>query len=162
MFILDSRAPVVFRVHMLSSAFALLLVPLVIGLRQRPPLHRNLGRLLGFFVVVGAVTALPVAILSHSSLVARAGFFVQGIVWLGLLGAGLRAIWNRDRATHARFMVAMAAVTTGAVWFRLMTGSAILLELPFEESYAAASWLAWLIPLSIVTRWPGVVPALKA
>ena len=70
------------------------------------------------------------------------------------------AIWRRDRVTHARFMVAMAAVTTGAVWFRLMTGTAIMLDLPFEASYAAASWLGWLIPLTVVARAPNLVPAL--
>ncbi len=161
MFVLDQRVPIVFRVHMVSSAFALLLLPLVIGLRHRPRVHRKLGRVLGFFVVVGALTALPVAVMSHSSFAAQAGFFVQGLVWLALLTAGLMAIRRRDRATHARFMVAMAAVTTGAIWFRVLTGSAIMLELPFETSYAVASWLGWLIPLTIVTRWPNAVPALR-
>ena len=161
MFVLDQRVPVVFRLHMLSSALALLLLPLVIGFRHRPSVHRKLGRVLGFFVVIGALTALPVAVLSHSTFAARAGFFVQGLVWLALLTAGLMAIRRRDRGTHARFMVAMAAVTTGAVWFRLLTGAAIMLKLPFEESYVLASWLGWLIPLTIVTRWPSVVPALR-
>ncbi len=160
MFVLDQRVPVVFRLHMLSSAMALLMLPVVIGLRHRPSLHRKLGRVLGLFVIIGALTALPVAILSHSSDAARAGFFVQGLVWLSLLTAGLMAIWRRDRVTHARFMVAMAAVATGAIWFRLMTGTAIMLKLPFEQSYAVASWLGWLIPLTLVTLRPGWVPAL--
>ena len=56
----------------------------------------------------------------------------------------------------------MAAVTTGAIWFRLMTGTAIMLKLPFEPAYAMAAWLGWLIPLTIVTRWPGLVPVLRA
>ncbi len=162
MFVLDQRVPVVFRLHMLSSAFALLLLPVVIAARQRPSLHRKVGRVLAFFVVAGALTALPVAVLSHSSWPARAGFFTQGVVWLSLLTAGLMAIRRRDRGTHARFMIAMAAVTTGAIWFRVMTGAAILLHLPFEASYAAASWLAWLIPLTIVTRAPGLVPPLSS
>ena len=161
MFVLDQRVPVVFRLHMLSSAMALLLVPFVIGVRHRPSLHRKLGRVLGFFVVTGALTALPVAVLSHSSLPARAGFFVQGLVWLALLTGGLMAIRRRDRATHARFMVAMAAVATGAIWFRLMTGTAIMLKLPFEQCYAMAAWLGWLIPLTIVIRFPAVFPALR-
>lgn len=161
MFVLDARVPVVFRLHMLSSALALLLIPLVIGLRNYPPLHRKLGRVLGFFVVIGGLTAMPVAVLSHSSFAARAGFFVQGLVWLALLTSGLIAIRRRDRATHARFMVAMAAVTTGAIWFRLMTGSAIQLNLNFEVSYAIAAWLGWLIPLTIVMRWPPLMAALR-
>lgn len=160
MFILDQRMPVVFRLHMLSSGVALLLLPAVIAARQRPSLHRKMGRVLAFFVIAGALTALPVAVLSHASFAARAGFFAQGVVWLSLLTAGLMAIRRRDRGTHQRFMMAMAAVTTGAIWFRLMTGTAILLHLPFEASYAAASWLGWLIPLTIVTRVPHLVPGL--
>lgn len=159
MFVLDQRVPVIFRLHMLSSAFALLLVPVVIGARHRPPLHRKLGRVLGFFVVIGGLTALPVAVLSHSSWPAKVGFFVQGLVWLALLTKGLMAILRRDRITHARFMLAMAAVTTGAIWFRLMTGTAIMLDLPFEASYALAAWLGWLVPLTIAARWEGTLLA---
>ena len=51
-------------------------------------------------------------------------------------------------------MLAMFAVTTGAVWFRVITGSAILLHAPFAPVYAAAAWLGWIIPLALVLAWP--------
>ncbi len=156
MFVLSQRMPVVFRLHMVSAAAALLLVPFVIAYRHRPQMHRMLGRVLGAFVVIGGLTALPVAIFSESSLAARAGFFVQGIVWMALLAAGIAAIRGGKRTTHARFMLAMVAVTTGAMWFRVITGSAIALGLPFEPVYVAAAWLGWLIPLAIVTAMPGL------
>ena len=150
MFVLAERMPVIFRLHMVSAAAALLLVPFVIAHRHRPATHRMLGRVLGAFVVIGGLTALPVAIFSESSLAARAGFFVQGIVWMALLFAGIKAIRSHDREMHARLMLAMVAVTTGAVWFRVITGSAIALGVPFEPVYAAAAWLGWLMPLAIV------------
>jgi hypothetical protein len=153
MSLVDRRLPVVFRVHMLASAIVLLLLPVVVAVRFRPQLHRKIGWTLGAFVVVGGLTALPVAIFSYSSWPARAGFFVQGIVWLWLFYAAVVAIRRGDRGRHAHLMLAMAAVTTGAVWFRLITGSAILLELPFEPIYAAASWIAWMIPLALVWRY---------
>jgi hypothetical protein len=152
MSLVDRRLPVVFRVHMLASAIVLLLLPVALSLRFKPKLHRKIGWTLGAFVVVGGLTALPVAIFSYSWWPARAGFFVQGIVWLWLFYAAVVAIRRGDRGRHAHLMLAMAAVTTGAVWFRLVTGSAILLELPFEPIYAAASWIAWLIPLALVWR----------
>lgn len=158
---LNLSAPGLFQTHMVASAAALLLLPPVIWLRHRPRIHRVIGRVLGGFVVVGGLTALPVAIFSHSIAMARAGFFVQGLVWLGLFTAGFMAIRRRDRATHARFMIAMAAVSTGAIWFRILTGTAIWLQLPFEPIYGAAAWLGWIVPLAIVTCWPGVVPALR-
>lgn len=148
--------PVIFRLHMAASALALLLVPVVIAVRHQPSVHRMLGRVLGAFVVIGGLTALPVAIFSASSVPARAGFFVQGLVWLWLLARGVRAIRDGQRATHVQYMLAMVAVTTGAVWFRIMTGSAIALGLPFEPVYAAAAWLGWLVPLTLVLSNPSI------
>lgn len=154
MFELARRTPILFPLHMLSSALALLLAPAVILLRRRPEIHRPLGRALGIFVLIGGLTALPVAVLSHSTPLARAGFFVQGLVWLYLMIAAVVAIRAGDVPRHARLMIAMVAVTTGAVWFRLMTGTAIAFQWPFEPVYALAAWLGWLLPLAIVTAKP--------
>ena len=161
MFVLAERMPVVFKAHMVSSAGALLLIPAVIAMRRQPYMHRMLGRLLGAFVVIGGLTALPVAIFSHSSLMARAGFFVQGMVWMSLLAAAIHAIRNGNRARHVSLMLAMAAVTTGAVWFRLMIGSAIYFQLPFEPIYAAAAWAGWLVPLGLVLYFPSVSQSMR-
>jgi hypothetical protein len=152
MSLVDRRLPVVFRIHMLSSAIVLGLLPVAISLRFRPRLHRRIGWLLGAFVVAGGLTALPVAIFSYSWWPARAGFFVQGVVWLWLFYTAVAAIRRGDRARHAHLMLAMAAVTTGAVWFRVLTGSAILFDLPFDPIYAASAWIAWLAPLVLVLR----------
>ena len=104
--------------------------------------------------MIGGLTALPVALISHSTAWARAGFFVQGLVWLYFLGAGYLAIRAGHARQHANFMIAMLAVTTGAVWFRLATGAAIAMNLPFEPVYAISAWLGWIAPLAIVTLHP--------
>lgn len=150
MFVLTERMPFVFSMHMLTSAVALLLMPVVILTRRRPQYHRMLGRLVGGFVVAGGLTALPVAIFSDSSIAARAGFFTQALVWLYLLARGVSSIRIGDRQRHMFYMLAMFAVTTGAIWFRLITGTAIALQLPFAPIYAAAAWLGWLLPLTLV------------
>ena len=153
MWLVDQRLPVVFRIHMLASAIVLMLLPVVLGVRFRPQLHRRIGWTLGAFVVAGGLTALPVAIFSYSWWPARLGFFVQGLVWLGLFYSAVTSIRAGERARHAHFMLGMAAVTTGAVWFRALTGSAILLGLPFEPIYAASAWMAWAVPLGLVWRY---------
>ncbi|MGQ0457613.1 MAG: DUF2306 domain-containing protein [Hyphomicrobium sp.] len=150
MHMLAERMPVIFRAHMATSAVALLLAPVVIGFRHHPQTHRMLGRVLGAFVVFGGLTALPVALFSHSGAVARVGFFTQGVVWMTLLVMGVAAIRGGHVARHRTLMLAMVAVTTGAVWFRVMIGAAILLKAPFEPVYAAAAWLGWIIPLALV------------
>jgi uncharacterized membrane protein YozB (DUF420 family) len=157
MFELAGRAPILFPTHMISSALALLLAPIVIAIRNRPELHRPLGRLLGAFVVIGGLTALPVAVMSHSPPLARAGFFVQGLVWLYLLGAALVAIRRRNIRRHAHLMMTMVAVTTGAVWFRVITGAAIAFHLPFDPVYGLAAWIGWMVPLAIVLSTPRLV-----
>jgi hypothetical protein len=156
MFMLAERMPLLFRAHMITSAFALLLLPAVILSRRKPQQHRMLGRVVGAFMVAGGLTALPVAIFSDSSAIARAGFFVQGIIWLALFVRGIAAIRANDREAHAFYMIAMTAVTTGAVWFRVITGGAIFLQLPFAPIYAAAAWLGWAIPLAVVATIPAL------
>jgi uncharacterized membrane protein YozB (DUF420 family) len=155
--LIDQALPAVFRVHMAASAFALLLLPVVIACRHRTTIHRNLGRGVACCVIIGGMTALPVALVSTSSPASRWGFAVQGCVWLMCLVVGLKAIRRRDRTGHIRAMLAMTAVTTGAVWFRLATGLAALAALPMEPTYAITAWLAWLVPLVIVLSWPGPV-----
>lgn len=159
MHLLAEQLPLLFRVHMAASALALLLLPMVIWARNYRDLHRVLGRTVGAFVALGGLTALPVAILSSSGDAARAGFFVQGLVWLALLWQGWSAIRLGDRARHVRMMLAMVAVTTGAVWFRVMIGTALVTGLPFEAAYAVAAWAGWLIPLTLVLAY---IPAPKA
>lgn len=159
MFELVSRTPLLFPAHMIASALALLFAPLVFAVRRYPEFHRPLGRLLGVFVVIGGLTALPVAVLSHSPVGARAGFFVQGVVWIYLLLAAIGAIRHHDIERHAHLMLAMVAVTSGAVWFRILTGSAIVLKFPFDEAYVVAAWVGWMAPLAIVSVCPRLVSA---
>jgi uncharacterized membrane protein YozB (DUF420 family) len=72
-------------------------------------------------VVIGGLTALPVALASEATATARAGLFTQGLVWLALLAFAVSAIRRGDVARHARFMLAMTAVASGAIWLRLVT-----------------------------------------
>jgi uncharacterized membrane protein YozB (DUF420 family) len=100
-------------------------------------------------VVIGGLTALPVALASEATATARAGLFAQGLVWLALLAFAVSAIRRGDVARHARFMLAMAAVASGAIWLRLVTFTATSAGLPFEQVYAGAAWACWLVPLGV-------------
>jgi hypothetical protein len=77
----------------------------------------------------------------------------QALVWLWLFYAAVISIRQGDRGRHAHLMLAMAAVTTGAVWFRLATGTALVFDWPFDPVYAASAWLAWLVPLVLVRHY---------
>jgi Predicted membrane protein (DUF2306) len=160
LFLVDERLPGIFKLHMLASGAALLLIPLVIALRRRRTWHKPLGRLAAALVLLGALTALPVALASHSVAMARAGFFAQGLVWLSLIALGVIAVRERRFALHARLMLAMAAVASGALWVRLTTAVATTYGLPFDQVYGCIAWLGWMVPLALTTLFaPSFAPA---
>src|SRR5436190_2718118 len=90
--VLDQRLPGIFRVHMTASALALMLLPVILLLRRHRSPHRLLGRIGAVLLFVGAVTALPTALQSEAVPLARAGFFVQGILCLAFLVGAVKAI----------------------------------------------------------------------
>jgi Predicted membrane protein (DUF2306) len=154
LFVVDQRLPGIFKLHMLASGAALLLIPLTIAVRRDRSWHKPLGRLTAVMVVFGGLTSLPVAFYSHSVAMARVGFFAQGLVWLTLIALGVAAIKRRQFADHARLMLAMAAVASGALWVRLTTAVVTLGGLPFDPVYGCVAWLGWMVPLAVVTVLP--------
>lgn len=154
LFLVDQRLPGIFKLHMLASGAAMLLIPLVIAVRHDRAWHKPLGRITAALVLLGALTALPVAMASHSVPMARAGFFAQGIVWLALIVMGVAAVRKRQFADHARLMLAMAAVASGALWVRLTTAVATSYDLPFDPVYGCVAWAGWIMPLALVVLFP--------
>lgn len=153
--VLDQRLPTIFRIHMAASGLALILATVAFLLRHKPDWHRPIGRLASVAVIAGGITALPSALLSEATAMARAGFFAQGCVWLALLGTGLVEIRARRIDTHRRAMLGMLAVASGAVVLRFAMAATAGLQLPYAESYAFLAWASWLMPLAVVWRLTG-------
>ena len=145
------RIPAIFTVHMVAGGLALLLVPLAILLSERPRWHRPVARIAALDIAIAGVTAFPVALVVPVTQVSAAGFCAQGLAWLVLLTAGIVFIRRKQPARHRACMLMLAAVTSGAVFFRVylalwaMFGSLRW----FEEFYALDAWVAWLIPLAL-------------
>ncbi len=142
--------PVVFPLHMITGGLALLLVPLTFLLRRRPRWHRPAGRFTAGIVLLAGLSAFPVALIAPVTPVSAWGFAAQGATWLVLLTMGLRQIRARRPRQHRAFMLMMAAVTTGAVFFRIYLALwAIWGDMQhYEAFYAADAWLAWTLPLA--------------
>ena len=143
--------PLVFPVHMITGGLALLLVPLVIMLRHTR-WHKIAGRVAAVDIIVAGVTAIPVAYVSPVTTLSAAGFIAQAVTWMALLAAG---IWNIRRGqvkAHQTCMLLLAAVTSGAVFFRLylalwaMYGT----RKHFKLFYALDAWVAWSLPLIVM------------
>jgi uncharacterized membrane protein len=152
--LLNERLPGLFRLHMVASGLTLLLLPWILLLRHRRSFHRLLGRVGAVLLLVGAATALPVALGSESPPFVRAGFFTQGALCLLFLLEGVKAVRARNVQRHAKLMLRVAALVSGAVVLRLMMAVAMKAGLPFDETYAATAWLSWTIPLVVVSLWP--------
>ena len=144
-----TRAPLTFTLHMGFGGLALLLAPLTASLHGFPGIHRPLGRVTSMVVLVAGLAALPVALVSTATPVARLGFLVQGLVWLALLGIGLGAIRRGHRERHRSAMLLMTCVAFGAVVLRLLL--ALQMQLfPFDDfhaAYAGMAWVSWMLPL---------------
>ena len=147
--------PVIFPLHMVSGALALVLVPATILLRKHPRWHRPLGRIAAMTVLVGGLTAFPVALILPVTPWSAAGFTVQGALWVLLLGKGLYHIRQRQIAQHRVSMILLAAVTSGAIFFRvyLALWAVFAQGRHYELFYACDAWLAWLLPLAGCAWW---------
>jgi hypothetical protein len=144
------KLPIAFPLHMSASGLALILIPIAAFARRWRGVHRAAGRLAAICVAVGGITALMVALASEATVTARAGFFAQGAIWLALLAMAVVAIRGGNVAQHARLMLAMAAVASGAIWLRLVIAVANAVALPFDTVYGVAAWACWLVPLAVV------------
>jgi uncharacterized membrane protein YozB (DUF420 family) len=149
--------PYLFPLHMITGGLALLLVPATIYFRHTR-FHRLLGRTATADILVAGITAIPVALQAPTTPISAWGFTAQAVTWLILLGFG---IWNIKRgrvAAHRACMLMLAAVTSGALFFRIYLALSKLF-VPFKYFYvfyAVDAWIAWSIPLVAMAWWLGL------
>lgn len=145
------QLPLIFPLHMLTGALALLLIPLAIAMRRWPRWHRPLARLAATDVMIAGLTAFPVAWIGPVTRWSAAGFMAQAATWLSLLALGLWHIRHGRRDEHRRAMLMMAATASGAIFFRIFLALSALSSHPlgFPTFYSCDAWLAWLLPLTL-------------
>ena len=143
--------PLIFPLHMATGGLALLLVPLTYFLRFTR-YHKWMGRVTAADIIVAGITAIPVAVTAPVAPMAAAGFATQAIIWLALLAKGIWHIRRREIAAHRNAMLMMAAVTSGALFFRIYLALWAIFgtRAGFKTFYACDSWMAWVLPLSVM------------
>lgn len=142
--------PLIFPLHMITGALALILLPLAVALRRRPRWHRLVGRIAAADIVLSGLTAFPVAWVVPVTPWSAAGFSAQATVWLCLLALGIAAIRRGRVEAHRTCMVLMAATTSGALVFRVFLALWAMFgtSRAFELFYSCDAWIAWLLPLA--------------
>jgi uncharacterized membrane protein len=110
---------------------------------RRPRVHRVLGRVYVFSCLVGGVAGLLLASGTSAGPIARAGFGLLAIVWLGVNANAFRLALAGRYAEHRQWMIRSFALTFGAVTLRVYLPLAQVMGIEFMTAYRAISWLAW-------------------
>ena len=146
--------PLIFPLHMVAGGLALLLVPLTLYVRGSK-WHKIAGRVSAVDIFVAGTTAIPVALNYPVTKISAAGFATQGLVWMVLLSLGIWHIRNGRVFAHRACMLMMAAVTSGALFFRVYLGlwKWVWGFKYFYFFYAVDAWIAWGLPLMVMVVW---------
>ena len=142
--------------HAVSASVALILGPwqLVPRLRRWSlASHRWTGRAYGLAVLVGGVTAFPVATNAAHGSVSSLGFMVLGVAWLATTVVGIARAMQGRVPEHRRWMVRSYALAAAAITLRLMLGASKALDLPMHVAYPAIAWLCWVPNWLAVEAW---------
>ena len=133
---------------------------------RRPRVHRILGRVYVFCCLVGGGAGLLLASGTSAGPIARAGFGLLAIVWIGINANAFRLALAGRYAEHREWMIRSFVLTFGAVTLRIYLPAAQAMGIEFMTAYRAISWLAWvpnLLLAELYLRWPaGRRPATAA
>lgn len=143
-------------VHAVSSALALMLGPWQFATRlraRRPQLHRLMGYGYALCLLVGGLSALPLAAHAGGGPVAQFGFGLLGVGWLVTTAIALVHIRARRVAEHRRWMLRSFALTAAGISLRLQLGIAGALDVPFESFYTVVAWSCWVPNALLMELW---------
>lgn len=141
------------RTHGVASATALCLGLLTfLQWTRRKRVHAWMGRVYGASVMVGGLTALPMALMAEGGPGSRLAFFLQASLWLATIGLAVWAARGRRFFLHRRFMVRNYALTYSAVISRLLLHGLQEAGLAFGDIYPVLSW-TWVIGLGVGEWW---------
>lgn len=141
--------------HIAIAPLVLVLLPFQLSMRlrrNRPGLHRWLGRAYAAGVLVSGAASVDLALGTASGPLALSGFLLLGVLWLMATALGVAAGIRRDIATHRRWMLRSAAMTFAAVTLRIYLPLSLAAGLPFEAAYPVIAWLCW-VPNLLAVEW---------
>lgn len=141
---------IVLWVHAVSSGVALAVgwLQFIKRIRHRTPnVHRTIGYIYSFLIVIGAITGLYLAFYASGGWFAQIGFASLSIMWLYTLFRSLKSIIvDRDPIEHGRWMTRNFALTCAAITLRIYTAlAAIFLGLSdTNDTFFVIAWICWL------------------
>ncbi|RRB04382.1 DUF2306 domain-containing protein [Larkinella rosea] len=147
----------VFFTHVGLGAIALSLGPFQFSTklrRRRVKLHRFLGKIYVFSILVGSVGAFGSAWFASTGWVAALGFGCLAVTWFYTTFRAYRAIRRGQTRSHQQWMFRSYATTLAAVTLRLILPLELaVFQLPFAMAYPIVAWLCWVPNLLFVEWW---------
>lgn len=140
--------------HILFAMPAILFGPFLFSDRlrkNRPNIHKTLGKFYVAGCMLSAVTVLPLAISNGGGTVAHIGFSVMGCTWFTVTYFAYSAAVNKDFIAHRRWMMRSYALTFAFVHVNLT----YKFLLPYEHMSIGAikamqSMVSWQFNLLLV------------
>ena len=119
---------------------------------RRLELHRWLGRAYVVAVLAGGSAGFALATVAQGGLVARTGFGMLALAWLGTTTLAYRTIRRGHDVRHRAWMTRSFALTYAAVTLRVYLPLSIASGIPFVEAYPVIAWMCW-VPNLLVAEW---------
>lgn len=148
---------VVFFTHVGLGATALALGPFQFWRKfrnRRMRLHRRLGKVYVFAILVGSVAAFCAAWFASTGWVAALGFMGLATAWFFTTLRAYQTIRQGNQKAHEQWMYRSYACTLAAVTLRVILPFELaVLRLPFATAYPIVAWACWVPNLIFVEWW---------
>lgn len=145
-----------FILHITAAPIALIIggIQFISSLRSRhPTIHRILGRIYVFAVLIGGISGLLLAYGNENGDLARLGFGLLSIAWLISTAFALHHAIARRISEHRKWMVRSFALTFAGVTLRLYLAIFFIAGFQYSEAVVYLAWICWVPNLLFVQFW---------
>ena len=122
-------------------------------LRNRPKVHRTIGKIYVFTVIIiSGPSALVMALYANGGRITQTSFTILSILWIFFTYLAYRRIRVKNISAHVKWMMRSYALTLSAVSLRFFAYLFDLLNanLGPRETYIILAYSSWMVNLIIV------------
>ena len=120
---------------------------------KRPGLHRALGKVYVFSVLLSGTAGFAIALHASGGFLASLGFACLAVLWLYTTVMAFTAIRENRLNSHQHWMIRSYALCFAAVTLRIYLPFLLgVIGLEFKYAYPLVAWLCW-VPNAFVAEF---------